>query len=321
MSQAFDRCSRLMVQEVLRILGFGELLISSISNLPIDNTRIGRGLARGAQTFNSAKTERASVELSLAAMRSERDISRITEKPQRPCMICGCYEKYDDSALLRSSSHRGFYRHVFLDCTPAAYLRQFMVVLAVKILGVRFNLTLASIMLNEIPIEIFKRTNQKSRKTWFAILNCYKTTLFSIYYLRPKNLNEDLIIRKFNQNLLIVRRIAQKRNSNLLDNICLPRVSFYNIVSLSRIHRIVMLETRDLRREDGLNRRTIYLDENRNNQNLNANIPRKRKIKNAKPFSAQKRQILISAAFKKMQKRPRTDGGNIELSLKNQIDQ
>ena len=196
-----------------------------------------------------------------------------------------------------------------------------MVVLAVKILGVCFNLTLASIMLNEIPIEIFKRTNQKSRKTWFAILNCYKTTIFSIYYLRPKNLNEDLIIRKFNQNLLIVRRIAQKRNSNLLDNICLPRVSFYNIVSLSRIHRIVMLETRDFRREDGLNRRTIYLDENRNNQNLNANIPRKRKIKNAKPFSAQKRQILISAAFKKMQKRPRTDGGNIELSLKNQLDQ
>ena len=81
-----------------------------------------------------------------------------------------------------------------------------------------------------------------------------------------------------------------------------------------------MLETRDLRREDGLNRGTIYLDENRNSQNLNANIPRKRKIKNAKPFSAQKRQILISAAFKKMQKRPRTDGGNIELSLKNQLD-
>ena len=307
---------------------FGNIQSTAIKKLikagipgKIDNTRIGRGLARGAQTFNSAKTERASVELSLAAMRSERDISRIREKPQRPCMICGCYEKYDDSALLRSSSHRGFYRHVFLDCTPAAYLRQFMVVLAVKILGVRFNLTLASIMLNEIPIEIFKRTNQKSRKTWFAILNCYKTTIFSIYYLRPKNLNEDLIIRKFNQNLLIVRRIAQKRNSNLLDNICLPRVSFYNIVSLSRIHRIVMLETRDFRREDGLNRRTIYLDENRNNQSLNANIPRKRKIKNAKPFSAQKRQILISAAFKKMQKRPRTDGGNIELSLKNQIDQ
>ena len=46
-----------------------------------------------------------------------------------------------------------------------------------------------------------------------------------------------------------------------------------------------------------------------------------RKIKNVKPFSAQKRQILISAAFKKMQKRPRTDGGNIELSLKNQLDQ
>ena len=34
-SQAFDRCSRLMVQEVLRILGFGDVLISYIANLPI----------------------------------------------------------------------------------------------------------------------------------------------------------------------------------------------------------------------------------------------------------------------------------------------
>ena len=33
-SQAFDKCSRLMVQECLKILGFSDLLIESISKLP-----------------------------------------------------------------------------------------------------------------------------------------------------------------------------------------------------------------------------------------------------------------------------------------------
>ena len=39
-------------------------------------------------------------------------------------------------------------------------------------------------------------------------------------------------------------------------------------------------------------------------------------LKMTKPFSVQKRQILISEAFKKMQNKPRTLGGNLELSMK-----
>ena len=161
-------------------------------------------------------------------------------------------------------------------------------------------------------------TNVNSRKTWFAVLNCYKTTIYSIYYLRPTMLNADLILSKFNQNLTIVRKIAQNRNSVLLNNICLPKESFFSIISLPRIHNKVMSETSEFRNEDRLIRRFEFLEENRYGNQLNANIPKRRKIKNAKPFSVQKRQILISEAFTMMQNKPRTKGGNLELSTRHQ---
>ena len=47
----------------------------------IDNIRIARGLLRGVKTFNSAKMERATIELSLAAMRNYKDIARIHGTP------------------------------------------------------------------------------------------------------------------------------------------------------------------------------------------------------------------------------------------------
>ena len=304
---------------------FGEIESTAIKKLKragipgkIDNMRIGRGLARGIKTFNSAKTERATTELTLAAMRSERDICRIRGRPQRPCTICGCYEIYDDLSVLDHSAQRGFYRHIFLECTPAAYLRQYMRVMSVRIFGFKLELSLAGIMLNEIPMEQFKRTNENSRKAWFAVLNCYKTALFSIYYMRPNILTAELILCKINQNLSIVRKIAQKRGSNILNNICLPTVSFFNIISLPRVHRRVMEDFSEFRNEDRIFRRNVYLNENRYGDQLNTNIPKRKKIKNAKPFSTQKRQILISEAFAKIQNNPCTKSGSLELVAKYQ---
>ena len=72
--------------------------------------------------------------------------------------------------------------------------------------------------------------------------------------------------------------------------------------------------TSSFRNEDRIDRRIDYLNENRNGIQLNTNIPKKKKIKKAKPFSVQKRQILISEAFLKMQNKPRTKSGHIELS-------
>ena len=221
-------------------------------------------------------------------------------------------------SVLDHSAQRGFYRHIFLECTPAAYLRQYMRVMSVRIFGFKLELSLAGIMLNEIPMEQFKRTNENSRKAWFAVLNCYKTALFSIYYMRPNILTAELILCKINQNLSIVRKIAQKRGSNILNNICLPTVSFFNIISLPRVHRRVMDDFSEFRNEDRIFRRNVYLNENRYGNQLNTNIPKRKKIKNAKPFSTQKRQILISEAFAKIQNNPCTKSGSLELVAKYQ---
>ena len=77
-----------------------------------------------------------------------------------------------------------------------------------------------------------------------------------------------------------------------------------------------MCDTSVFRNEDKQIRRAEFLDANRNGNQLNANVPRRRKGKKTKPFSVQKRQILIFEAFNKMQNKPRTLGGNLELSMK-----
>merc|ERR1712208_149535 len=106
-----------------------------------------------------------------------------------------------------------------------------------------------------------------------------------------KNFFKDVftIIKNFFKDVFTIIKKKQSRGSQLLNNICLPKESFGKFISFSRIHERTMFETREFRKEDNLSRRTTFLEENTNNGNqLNANIPRKKKTKNAKPFSAQK---------------------------------
>ena len=72
-------------------------------------------------------------------------------------------------------------------------------------------------------------------------------------------------------------------------------------------------ETSAFRNEDRLNRRIIFLETNTNGNQLNANVPRRKKIWNIKPFFAQKRQILITAAFQ-IPNEHFTKNGNLELT-------
>ena len=74
----------------------------------IDNVRIGRALDRGVKTFNSAKMERATIEISLCAMRGAHDISRINSSHPKPCFCCGIFE--NNHNLLPG----GIYQHFFI---------------------------------------------------------------------------------------------------------------------------------------------------------------------------------------------------------------
>ena len=52
------------IKKIIKLGGMGR----------VDKVRIGRGMARGIRTFNSAKMERSSIELSLCAVRNAADI-------------------------------------------------------------------------------------------------------------------------------------------------------------------------------------------------------------------------------------------------------
>ena len=75
-----------------------------------------------------------------------------------------------------------------------------------------------------------------------------------------------------------------------------------------------MFETSSFRDEDKVDRRITFLEINTNLNQLNANISRKKKIKNANPFSAQKSKILITAAFQNIPNKRFTRNGNLELT-------
>ena len=280
----------------------------------IDNIRIARGLLRGVKTFNSAKMERATIELSLAAMRNYKDIARIHGIPQKPCYCCGSYEGKDDLGSGGFSPLRGMLRHAFLNCSPAAFLIQFLESMAIRVFGFKIQITLELILLNELPPEKLKNTSEESRKTWFAILNSYKTAIYSLYYLRPAVLSGDFILNRFRYNLEVARTVAQSRGSTLMNNISLPVLSFGIFKDFRRIHRIVMEDTSCLRNEDRIARRRAYVQSIPNSNQANTNLPRRRNTNATKIPSKQKRQILITQAFQKIEK-TFTKGGNPELAV------
>ena len=299
---------------------FGELQSSAIQKLEkagikgkIDNKRIARGLMRGTRAFNSAKTQRATIELSLAAMRNAKDISRISSSPEKPCFVCGCYESSSNPDMNIFSLERNFYRHVFVECSIPCFLSQLLKALSVQIFGFPIEISLQLILMNEISHSKYKNTNEDQRKVWFSILNCYKATIYSLYYLRPKFLDAKIIVNRFNHNLDVVRKIAQNRSSKLMDNVCIPKTGFCRFKSFERIHKLTMLNTRALRNVDNINRRREYLYEYRDRTNLNLNAPRRGKASTYKAISGQKRQALITKFFSKIEKKKLGVDGEIDL--------
>ena len=274
----------------------------------IDNVRVGRGLARGLKAFNSAKAERATIELSLCAMRNSIDIARIDNSQPKPCFSCGTFEKSKSN-----SPRSGFLKHLLLECSPSVFLSQYLKLLMVKTLGFSFKIDLGLMLLNEIPYDKCKTLNDDKKKTFFTILNCFKTTLYSIYYLRPSFINENLLLTKFKYNLKVACEIAKERGSSLMQDIHLPSASFCTFQSLKSIRKQTMLDTQELRHSDNNNRRLSYLQNNAYGPQLNANLPRRRNATQKKAFSAPKRQILISEIFARIPNKKFTHDGNLEL--------
>ena len=275
----------------------------------IDNVRIGRALDRGVKTFNSAKMERATIEISLCAMRGAHDISRINSSHPKPCFCCGIFE--NNHNLLPG----GIYQHFFIFCAPAAFLQQFLNILTIRTLGFPIELNLNLLIFNEIPHEKCKLLSDDQKKIFFCLLNSYKATLYGLYYLRPHHITGNLLLYKFQQNINVARKIAQDRNSDLMSNIDIPQSCGRAFLSYQRIKSNVINLTSHLRRFDNMTHRALYLQQNSSNSfQLNANIPRPRKALKSKPPSLLKKQILIQEAFARIPNKKFTNDGNLEMT-------
>ena len=282
----------------------------------ITNKRIGKSLQKAVNAYNTYKMQRTALEVTLCTIRWAKDISRIQNMPARPCYVCGVYE-----SLYANHEYivRNPYKHVFMQCAPAVFLSQYLRAISYRALGCHIEINFELIMLNELPTKIVKHANKCQLKVFFTILNAFKSTLFSLYYLRPWIVTGDLILRSFSQNLKSAKLICTQRGSKLMDNINLPSISFFSFIPYQRIHKTIMSESRSLRHEDLMFKRKHQLTRrshtNTTNNTNNTNTANKQtKKKQTKKFSSQKRQILIFEALKKIPKKTYTKSGQVELA-------
>ena len=208
----------------------------------------------------------------------------------------------------------GIYHHFYIFCAPAVFLKQFLNILTIRTLGFPVDVNLELLIFNEIPHDKCKLICNDQKKAFFCILNAYKATIFSLYYLRPLHITGDLLIYKFQQNLNVAHKIAKERNSQLLPNIIFPKSTGRSLLSYQKIKRNILSETSNFRRYDNVTRRSLYLQQNRfNGSQLNTNIPRPRRALKAKLPSLPKRQILIQEAFARIENKKFTFSGNLEI--------
>ena len=203
----------------------------------ISTQRIGKSLQRIALGFNSYRMQRASVEFSLGSIRLQKDICRITGRHESPCAQCGiCESLYSADAYIK----RNMYRHILLDCVPARYLLQYVRALSFRTLGKIFDFSLEILLLNELPQNIVKGIPRDKFRCFYFILNSYKATIYSTYYIRSPFTTGQSLLYRFNLNLQTSLKICRERNSKSLDFIHLPKYSFYNFQSFAEIKKIVM---------------------------------------------------------------------------------
>ena len=117
------------------------------------------------------------------------------------------------------------------------------------------SLLLTSLMLNELPQDVLRTSNMQSRRAWTSISNCFKTTIYS----NPRFFDSDLILKKFDRNMSMASKIAQKRGSTSSNNICNSGRSFFKIISIHRVYKWVMEQARQYRNADCRARRQTFL--------------------------------------------------------------
>jgi hypothetical protein len=108
--------------------------------------------------------------------------------------------------------------------------------------------------------------------------------------------NGTTIIKSFNHHLRSIKKVAEERGSDIMDSIYLLPLRGDNVTPFYKIANDVFYDTIPFRRKD--NQDSAFLSHYRKKKRLRAQ--NFRKDQQAPKISDQKRQILISNAFKKL---------------------
>ena len=258
---------------------------------PLEKKRICNAMQRISKAVNSARSLRASIEFCLGSFRSNMEISAFLKSKQQTCFCCGIVEKRNSC----NEKGRNPIFHLLYDGAPACFLRNHLRNYARRILDQSFEITISSIVLNEIPSNIVKRCNNQSLRRWYTLINIFKTTLYALYYRQPLfDKNVTVIIKTFNHHLRAAKRAATERKSDILEKILfLPKkddsvAPFYKI--LNETHH----DTALFRRKD--NKDFCFLSDYRKKLSRTQNFHRKQ---NFPKMSKEKKELLIENAFKR----------------------
>ena len=243
--------------------------------------------------INTARTLRASLEFALGSFRTNVEIAIFSNTNQSFCHCCGLIEKYKSV----NEPGRDPIFHLLFSGSPARFLREHLKQYARIILGQSFDISLPSILFLEIPFHILKRCDKPSIRRWFSVVNAYKATMYSLYYKRlTYDRHGAAIVKCFNHHLRSIKKVAEERHSDIMDNIYLLPLRGDNVIPYYKIANDVFYDTLPFRRKD--NQDSAFLSNYRKKKSLR--VQNFRKNQQMPKISDQKTQILIRNAFMKL---------------------
>ena len=187
--------------------------------------------------------------------------------------------------------------HLLYSGSPARFMREHLKQYARIILGQVFDISLPSILFLEIPFHILKRCDKPSIRRWFSVVNAYKATMFSLYYKRlTYDRHGTAIVKCFNHHLRSIKKVAEERGSDIMNSIYLLPLKGDTVIPFYKIANDVFYDTIPFRRKD--NQDSAFLSHYRKKKKLR--VQNFRENQQVPKMSDQKRQILISNAFKKL---------------------
>ena len=141
-----------------------------------------------------------------------------------------------------------------------------------------------------------KRCDKQSIRRWYSVVNAYKAAMYSIYYRRSTyDRHGTTIVKSFNHHLRSIKKVAEERGSDIMDSIYLLPLRGDTVTPFYKILNDVFYDTIPFRQKD--NRDSAFLSHYRKKKRSRAQNFRKNQ--QMPKISDQKRQILISNAFKK----------------------